>query len=205
MSEISKTLGRLDARMRQSATARALVEAAEQDAQAADTALRGARLEVEAERKETEKAHGLARQWEQTAEELRSALEESHLEAKRLKQPRRETRVQGETVEYSYFPAQDSNPYGPTLWTIGELDSALMHLRVAGADDDTQVRSSSDGLTAEVRDDGGQVSGWSYKPEPDVKVSDRDLLMFRLKYYPWWVLILSSTLTAVFGFALGGA
>ena len=86
-----------------------------------------------------------------------------------LKNPKRETSVSGPTVQHVYRPHQSKTSdsyYGHRegLWRLDEMESALMHLRMAGGEDGTMVKVKAGELSAAVSDTGVIPLGWSFDP-----------------------------------------
>lgn len=196
MSEVERVVSELDDRSRNGKTAQRLITAAEVDRHRADDEMAVLREEIDEAKATIDDLH-------QMVDDVNAAWREGQDEIKRLSQPRKATKVEGEAVEYRYTPAQESRDTAQSLWTLGELDSIIMHLRVAGAGDDTQVLSGQHGITASVRDDGQPVAGWVREQSPER--SDWKIpRWYNSHYFPWWVTAIASLLSASIGFGIAG-
>lgn len=132
------------------------------------------------------------------AEQLRTALEEAHLENKKLITPRRRVNVNDEGVSYTYQPnVGESGPsYEVKMWRLDELESALMHLRMAGAVDDTIV--AADEVRATLPDSGQPVDAW-VRPAGEPEFDESTLAKFRrMRWKMGWIIGVSC-------FMFGGA
>lgn len=187
MSELENVLAELDDRAKEGKTASKIIEAARMTVGTRDEHVRVLESNiVEASA---------------TIEQLRTSLAEQADEVTALKTPRRSTKIDGASVEYTYRPATvDADGYSVSKWRLDEIESALMHLRLAGASDDTIVRA--DVLRATVGDIDQPVTGWinprtnraEWLPEFDEK---------GLKRIKWmrsrtWIIV------GFIGFTLGG-
>lgn len=186
MSEFEDALAELDDRAKEGKTASRLIAAAE-DTITAEQSLR--------ERAEFDR--------EQTAalvDDMEAALDKARAEIAGLKEPRKEIEVDGPVTKYMFAPA-GGTPVNMSrrevgLWRLEEIESVLMHLRLAGAGGDLQVRIT-DGMVAAcvARDDNDLPEGWSWKePEPVVIVKRR---------LPWWAWTFVAPVATGLVFTLG--
>ena len=138
------TLAQLDDRAKDGKTARVLIAAGDAlDQKLAD-------------------AMDICRVQERTVQDLERQVES-------LKSPKRETSVHGSVVKHVYSPHQSrasDSYYGHRegLWRLDEIESALMHLRMAGGEDGTMVRVRAGNLSAAVSDTGVIPLGWAFDP-----------------------------------------
>lgn len=107
-------------------------------------------------------AMDICRVQERTVKDLERQVES-------LKNPKRETSVSGPTVKHEYKPhhsevADSYSGFREGRWRLDEMESALMHLRMAGGEDGTMIRVRAGNLSAAVSDTGVTPSGWSFNP-----------------------------------------
>lgn len=134
---------------------------------------------------------------EENAEVLRTALEEAHLENKRLTEPRRSVSVSGDTVDYTYQPGvvESGSSYEVKKWRLDEMESALLHLRMAGAEDGTIVSANS--IKASIPDTGQPVAAWS-RPKAPPEVAEEELKRYK------WARLRTWSIAGFIGFVIGG-
>lgn len=171
VNELERVLGELDDRAKNGLTASKLIEAATADREDAGEAV--------AKSQEQVLTAGAIN------DDLRSALDDRTREVEELRKPRTQIELEDSVVNYKYSPAagKEMNRRNDALalWRLGEIESALTHLRVNGAGDDTQVRITGGDLHAKLEDTGVPPQGWSFPvPEPIVKVKRRTPLWFML-------------------------
>lgn len=125
-----------------------------------------------------------------TQEELQRAIDRNGQELKRLKdnlreteeeleearRPRRAARYNGKGLKLRFAPAQDDPRSYYSNWTLEELESVLLHMRMAGATDKSVVVGSGSGLQVELKDDGLPLQPW--------KSPNRAATPVKL---PWWL------------------
>lgn len=158
MSEFENALAELDDRAKEGKTASRLIAAAEET--------------ITEEQRLREQAKSDLKQTVALFDDMEAALDEARAEIAELKQPRKEIEVDGPVTKYMFSPA-GGTPLNASrreigLWRLEEIESVLMHLRMAGAGGDLQVRIT-DGMVAAcvARDDNDLPDGWSWKkPEP---------------------------------------
>lgn len=136
------TLAKLDDRAKDGKTASVLIEAGEELNQKLADAM------------------DICRVQERTVKDLERQVES-------LKNPMRETSVSGPTVKHEYKPqhsevADSYSGFREGRWRLDEMESALMHLRMAGGEDGTMIRVRAGNLSAAVSDTGVTPSGWSF-------------------------------------------
>ena len=107
-------------------------------------------------------AMDICRVQERTVKDLERQVES-------LKNPMRETSVSGPTVKHEYRPqhsevADSYSGFREGRWRLDEMESALMHLRMAGGEDGTMVRVRAGNLSAAVSDTGVIPLGWAFDP-----------------------------------------
>lgn len=158
MSEFENALAELDDRAKEGKTASRLIAAAEDTI----TAEQSLRKRAEFDREQTAAL----------VDDMEAALDEARAEIAELKEPRKEIEVDGPVTKYLFSPA-GGTPLNNSrrevgLWRLSEIESVLMHLRLAGAGSDLQVRVVDGAVAACVaRDDNDMPDGWSWKkPEP---------------------------------------
>lgn len=158
MSEFENALAELDDRAKEGKTASRLIESATETIS-----------QLEAQRRDLQ---GDLSVYQGNEEELKSQLDEARAEIAELKEPRKEIEVDGPVTKYLFSPA-GGTPLNNSrrevgLWRLSEIESVLMHLRLAGAGSDLQVRVVDGAVAACVaRDDNDMPDGWSWKkPEP---------------------------------------
>ena len=202
MTVWQEALDSLSVREQSGKTAQVLIGAAEKMKEQNTEALRLMSLDYENRIAELNEriAHteAMVASREGDAEQLRTALEEAHLENKKLTTPRRRVSVNDEGVSYTYQPGVvDSGPsYEAKMWRLDELESALMHLRMAGAADDTIV--SANEVQATLPDSGQPVDAW-VRPASEPEFDESTLAKFRrMRWKMGWIIGVSC-------FMLGGA
>ena len=201
MTTWDEALESLSQREMSGKTAQVLIGAAEKMKEQNTEALRLMSLDYEAkiakmaDRIESAEAAASAR--EENAEVLRDALEAAHLENKRLTEPRRSVSVSGDTVDYTYQPGvvESGSSYEVKKWRLDELESALMHLRMAGAEDDTIVSANS--IKASIPDTGQPVAAWS-RPKAPPEVTEEELKRYK------WARLRTWSIAGFIGFVIGG-
>lgn len=158
MSEFENALDELDDRAKEGKTASRLIAAAEKT--------------ITEEQRLRERAESDREQTVALFDDMESALKDARAEIERLKQPRTEIEVDGPVTKYMFSPAGGTRLNDSRrvigLWRLEEIESVLMHLRMAGAGGDLQVRIT-DGMVAAcvARDDNDLPDGWSWKaPKP---------------------------------------
>ena len=151
----SETLALLDDRAKNGKTAQLLIEGAEHQ-------LEKEREENDSLTQQLTDAMDICRVQERTVQDLERQVES-------LKSPKRETSVHGSVVKHVYSPHQSrasDSYYGHRegLWRLDEIESALMHLRMAGGEDDSMVKVKAGQLSAAISDTGAAPTGWSFNP-----------------------------------------
>ena len=151
----SETLALLDDRAKNGKTAQLLIEGAEHQ-------LEKEREENDSLTQQLTDAMEICKVQERTVQDLERQVES-------LKSPKRETSVDGPTIKHVYSPhtsVTSDSYYGHRegRWRLDEIESALMHLRLSGGQDDTMVRVKAGNLSSAVSDNGTVPTGWSFNP-----------------------------------------
>lgn len=128
---------------------------------------------------------------------LRERNAELYRELEKARELRTETTVDGPTVRYAYRPAARTEPpssrhlaYGmterATYWRLDELESALSHMRMNGAEDDNQISIRSGVMRMALGDTGQTPEGWSFMIPKSPK-----------RVLPWILICAGITVTAL--------
>lgn len=129
---------------------------------------------------------------------LRERNAELYRELEKARELRTETTVDGPTVRYAYRPAARTEPPSrrypydmmerSTYWRLDELESALSHMRMNGAEDDNQISIQSGVMRMALGDTGQTPEGWSFMIPKSPK-----------RIFPWIFLSagITSTVTAL--------
>lgn len=161
-----ETVDGLDDRSRNGKTASLLIDSAQAQL---DEERQTAKAQLDKERQVNSE---LVRQLHKSREHIRSdgaRRDKLQEEVNHLRSPKRSTQVD-DGVTYRYIPhdRDTGSTYRSSqigLWRMDEIESAINHLRVAGASDDTRVTVSDGVLRASLDDDGQTPTPWSYTPE----------------------------------------
>jgi len=195
MTAWQEALDSLSARERSGKTAQALIGAAEKMQEQNAEALRLMALDYE---EKIAKMSDRVENAEASVKEQRVTLESQAKKIANLKEPRRSVKVDGETVEYTYRPGgaeQDQYDNATSAWRMDEIESAIMHLRVAGATDDTLIQATA--IKATIPDDGQPVTAWS-RPGAQPEVTDEEIRRYK------WARLRTWSIAGFIGFAIGG-
>lgn len=195
MTAWQETLDSLSAREQSGKTAQALIGAAEKMQEQNAEALRLMALEYEEKLATMGETLDSA---ETKFREQRTTLESQAKKIAKLKEPRRSVKVDGEAVEYTYRPGGaelGQRDHSTSAWRMDEIESAIMHLRVAGATDDTIIETTT--IKATITDDGQPVTSWS-RPGVTPEVTEEDLKRYK------WARLRAWSIAGFIGFVIGG-
>ena len=145
MSAWQDTLGSLDDRAKGGKTASALIAAAQET------------IDDLREVRDKMAKHGRDREAE---------LEAAQKQLRELKEPKLSRSVEGEVVEFRFRPHGGRGRFSAdNTWRLDEMESALTHLRLCGAQDSTEVTAYGDGRleSRTTADEAHDALGWSFK------------------------------------------
>lgn len=103
----------------------------------------------------------------QELKRLQADLRETEEELEEARRPRRAAMYDGKGMELRFAPARSDSHSYYSHWTLEELESVLLHMRMAGATDKSVVVGRDSGLQVEIKDDGLPLQTWE-SPHRDV-------------------------------------
>lgn len=189
MTVWQEALDSLSVREQSGKTAQVLIGAAEKMKEQNTEALRLMSLDYE---EKIAKMSDRIKVAEANVKEQKVALESQEKKIANLKEPRRTSSVEGDVIKYVYSPAKDG-----TLWRLDEIESALMHLRLSGGDEDTVIRVESGILRTSITDDGQPITAWS-RPKAPPEVTEEELKRYK------WARLRTWSIAGFIGFVIGG-
>lgn len=153
MSAWQDTLGSLDDRAKGGKTASALIAAAQET------------IDDLREVRDKMAKHGRDREAE---------LEAAQKQLRELKEPKLSRSVEGEVVEFRFRPHGGRGRFSAdNTWRLDEMESALTHLRLCGAQDSAEIDVyGGNMLSAQTTaDQAHEALGWAFKA-PDYVISE---------------------------------
>lgn len=151
MSTWADALGSLDDRAKSGKTASVLIEAAQEE------------IDTLRERVDNMAKHGRDREAE---------LEAAQKQLRELKEPKLTRSVSNDIVEFKFSPNRKRGRADNT-WMLDEMESALTHLRLCGAQDSAEIDVyGGNMLSAQTTaDQAHEALGWAFKA-PDYVISE---------------------------------